>query len=147
MARKRHLHPAQGVYLGFYLSQLTQRKGFSPAFVFSADRTVLLNFPCGPEVLVPTGFGREPQLSPTRVHARTYTFFFRQKNCANYTPLHSSRWFSNIRGCIVGPQNYTPTVHQPFTKNLSPPRPQQPTSPPPETGTSWGLPHRHFPKC
>ena len=82
-----------------------------------------LIFPCGPEVLVSTGIGRGPQ-SISRTRLRTYTrtrahlyVSIPAKNGANYTPLHSNRWFSIIRGCIVGLRNYTPTVHQPFTKN------------------------------
>ena len=73
-------------------------------------------------MLVPTGIDRGPQsISHTRLRIYTRTranlyVFYRQKICANYTPLHSSRWFSIIRRCIVGLRNYTPTVHQPFTR-------------------------------
>ena len=43
-----------------------------------------------------------------RAHYVFYSFVF----CANYTPAHVSRSFLVGNRCIVGPVNYTPTVHR-----------------------------------
>ena len=134
MARKRHLHPAQGVYLGFCLSQLTQHKVLPsfclsqmtqhrgiPAFVFSADRAVLLSFPCGPEVLVPTGIGRGPQsISRTRlrIYTRTRalnTFYIGKKWCKLYTVACKPLVLKHTRVYSWPPKLYTncsPTLHK-----------------------------------
>ena len=135
MARKRHLHPAQGVYPGFCLSQLTQHKvlpsfylsqmtqhrgGSRPLSSLPTGRCCLV-FPADRRCLFLQASAENHNLYPahvcafTRVHARTHTFFIGKKLCKLYTVAFKSLVFKHTRVYSWPPKLYTncsPTLHK-----------------------------------
>ena len=146
MARKRHLHPAQGVYPGFCLFCRRGARGSPRLLSFLPTGRCCLAFPADRRNLFLQASAENHNCllhAYTRAPIRFYTG---KKLRKLYTVAFKSLVLNHTQVYSWPPKLYTncsPTLH----KNMSPPRPQQPTSPPPETGTSWGLPHRPFPKC